>query len=150
MSARVLQALPLFFLLLALPSANAGGDFVSGHVASFHGGDTNFTFVFVASSPARPLVEQCTVMEVSVEYARVPWYSWLPFVHSGHPSKEQTVAAVRYLSAAHGSHDVIRLGYMGYGLVPTETACSFRSRGLAIEHVDADGHVVVLSYHDQT
>jgi len=149
-SARALQALISFLLLLASPFANAGGDYVSGHVTSFHGGDNDFTFVFVASSPERGLMEQCTTIEVQVEYSRVPWFSWLPFIRSGHPTKQQTMEAGRYLSAAHGSHNLIRFGYIGYGLLPTETMCSFRSRGLRLEYAYADDQAVVLSYHDQT
>lgn len=150
MTTRAFQAVLTVLFLWALPVANAGGDYVDGHVTSFHGDDSNFTFVFVASPPDRPLVEQCVVIEVHVEYGRVPWYSWLPFIISGHPTKQQTMEAGKYLSAAHGSLAPIRFGYVGYGLIPTETTCSFRSRGLVLEHIDADGHAAVLSYHDQT
>jgi hypothetical protein len=133
---------------LVLPSlALAGGDYVSGTVSAFSRKDGIFSFTFVA---ARTLVglEQCQSLRVSVEYGRVPWYSWLPFVDSGHPTKAQTESAASLLQAAHRTSQPILFGYLGHGLVPSSAPCTFKSKGLAIE--SDRGRQFVLSYHDQT
>jgi len=133
---------------LLLPSlALAGGDYVSGTVSDFSGKDGIYSFTFVAEQPLVGL-EQCQSLRVSVEYGHVPWYSWLPFAHSSHPTKAQTESAASLLQAAHRTLQPILFGYLGNGLVPSSTPCTFKSKGLAIE--SDRGREFVLSYHDQT
>jgi hypothetical protein len=134
-------------LIALLPSlALAGGDYVSGRISRFSGKDGDYTFTFVADQALVGL-EQCQSLQVNVEYGRVPWYSWLPFVHTNHPTKAQTESAASVLQAAHRTSRPILFGYLGYGLVLSSAPCTFKSKGLAIEN--DRGHEFVLSYHDQ-
>ncbi len=55
--------------------------------------------------------------------------------------------SIEYLKNANKARQTVYFGYMGYGLVPTDPKCSFKSKGLKIE-VD-NGKWLVLSYHDQ-
>jgi hypothetical protein len=137
----------LVALFLSLPAlANAGGDYVSGKVRGFSGDDGEYSFTF---APDGRLVgfEGCQSFTVNVTYERVPWYSWLPFMHTNHPSKAQTKFAAELLRKAEQSSEPILFGYLGYGLVPSTGHCTFKSKGLALEH-DADREFVI-SYHDQ-
>jgi hypothetical protein len=131
-------------LVLLVPGAAlAGGDYVPGRVANFSGDDGSYAFTFAAD---RELVQGCQTLEVRVRYSRVPWYSWLPFVHTSHPTKDQTdLAAAMLRQAAQTSRSVL-FGYVGYGLVPSGERCTFVSRGLVLER-DGDFEVV-LSFHD--
>lgn len=134
-------------MIALLPSlALAGGDYVSGKVSSFSGNDGTYTFTFVAKKTLVGL-EQCQSLTVNVEYGRVPWYSWLPFVHTNHPTKAQTESAASLLQTAHRASQPILFGYLGYGLVPSRVPCTFKSKGLAVE--SDRGREFVLSYHDQ-
>jgi len=134
-------------LIALLPVlALAGGDYASGKVRSFSGKDGVFTFTFVTEQRLVGL-EQCQSLTVNVEYGRVPWYSWLPFVHTNHPTKAQTESAASLLQDAHRASKPVLFGYLGYGLIPSSAPCTFKSKGLAIEH--DSGHEFVLSYHDQ-
>ena len=134
-------------LIALLPSlAFAGGDYVSGRVSSFSGADGAYNFTFVSDQSLVGL-EQCKTLTVNVEYERVPWYSWLPFIHTNHPTESQTESAASLLQAAHRTSQPILFGYLGYGLVPANAPCTFKSKGLAIEN--DSGHEFVLSYHDQ-
>lgn len=134
-------------LIALLPSlALAGGDYVSGRISSFSGEDGVYAFTFEAEQTLVGL-EQCRSLKVNVEYALVPWYSWLPFVHTNHPTKAQTESAGSFLQAAYRTSRPILFGYLGYGLVPSSAPCAFKSKGLAIEN--DRGREFVLSYHDQ-
>jgi len=85
----------------------------------------------------------CDEFKVTVEYKNVPWYSWLPFVRSSHPTKQQTIKAASLLLDAFKTNRAIGFGYMGGGLIPTEEKCSFSSKGLTLEFNN-----LVLSFHD--
>lgn len=125
--------------------AFAGGDFTSGKITSFSGGNGHYKFTFDAD---KPLVgfEQCKALKIEVVYARVPWYSWLPYVHSSHPTKNQTAQAATLLEVAHRESTPVLFGYMGSGLIPSGARCEFNSKGLSVE---GEGETqFVLSYHD--
>jgi hypothetical protein len=94
------------------------------------------------------LIKDCKEIKVVVNHSRVPWFSWLPFVKSEHPTKKETLESIEYLRNASRANQTIYFGYMGYGLVPTDQKCSFKSKGLKIEK--DDGKLLVLSYHNQT
>ena len=133
---------------LLLPSlAVAGGDYVSGKVSEFSGKDGVYAFTFVAERTLAGL-EQCQSLKVRVEYGRVPWYSWLPFVHTNHPTKAQTDSAAFLLQSAHQTLEPILFGYLGSGLVPSTAPCTFKSKGLAVER--DRGNEFVLSFHNPT
>jgi hypothetical protein len=126
----------------------AGGDYVAGIVTNMSEKDGINIFRFVQADESRyELMKGCKEIEVSVNYERVPWFSWLPFVKSGHPSKKETVEAIEYLEKARKNRQTVYFGYMGYGLVPTDTKCSFKSRGLQI--IYDRGIRAVFSYYNQ-
>jgi hypothetical protein len=143
-----MRALVPALLYLLSNTALAGGDFVLGKVAAFSGESGNYSFRFIQTDRNKELLSGCREFNVTVRYERVPWFSWLPFVHSSHPSKQKTEAAASFLRGASQSGQEVYFGYMGYGLVPTGNSCSFTSRGLALEQ--EHGKQYVLSYHDQT
>jgi len=101
-----------------------------------------------SKSKKRDLIQGCKVIEVTVEYSPVRRVSWLPFLDKGHPSKDETGKAIKYLKDAHSKNQEVLFGYMGTGLVPTGTTCSFKSKGLRIEH--ERGMTFVLSFHNRT
>ena len=136
---------PYFVAALTLSSACAlaGGDYVVGHVTSFAGTDGNYSFTFKQDQniERRPLIDDCTELTVLVRYENVPWYAWLPFVRSSHPTRQQTIAAGSALASALRDSTVIAFGYMGNGLVSGKEKCAFISKGLLIEND------VVLSFN---
>lgn len=87
-------------------------------------------------------MEGCRSITVKVRYRRVPWFFWLPLVRSNHPSEAQTQAALEYLKAAYRDQSEVVFGYMGSGLLSTETPCVFRSRGLLLGGDEKGRHVL--------
>jgi hypothetical protein len=126
----------------------AGGDEVSGKVSSLIVKEGKYVVHFNQTENASVLITGCKEIEVTVQYARVPWFSWLPFVSSSHPTRKETDEAIEYMRNANRNNRLIYFGYMGYGLVPTGQKCSFKSKGLRIYR--DQGKVTVLSFHDQT
>jgi hypothetical protein len=121
---------------------------VSGNVTGITAKEGRTIIRFMQSGNARTdLIAGCKEIEVTVQYARVPWFSWLPFIASGHPSKKETDEAIEYIRNANRSNQLINFGYMGYGLVPTGEKCSFKSKGLRVYR--DQGKISVLSFHDQ-
>lgn len=115
----------------AATTALAGGDCCPGKITAFSGSNGFYEFTFV---PSRGLVdyEKCTELRVRVEYGRVPWYSWLPFVRSSHPTSAQTEQAASVLEKAYREESEVLFGYMGAGLVDSGEPCLFLSKGLKI------------------
>jgi len=133
----------VLFMLSGL--ALAGGDSVRGKVSNFSGKDGNYSFRFTLTDRRSELLA-CREFEVRVRYERVPWYSWLPFVYTTHPAKEETTEAASFLLNAQRQNREINFGYMGGGLIPTDRLCSFVSRGLSI--YSSDKKNLVLSFYD--
>ncbi len=140
----------VFFTCLICPALSfAGGDAVTGNVTDVSAKDGKTIIHFMQPSNARTeLISGCKEIEVTVHYARVPWFSWMPFVATSHPSKKETEEAIEYLKKAKLNNQQINFGYMGYGLVPTGDKCSFKSKGLRIFR--DQGTISVFSFHDQT
>lgn len=136
---KVVGGIVLFFFFQA---ALAGGAFAPGTIAelSVEGDLTSFTFERAARKP--PLVEGCPSITVKVRYSRVPWYSWLPFARTSHPSEEQTRTALRYIESAYRDKSQVVFGPMGRGLMATEMPCVFRSRGLLLGGDEKGRHVL--------
>ena len=137
---------PVLIALLLIPTAVvAGGDFVHGKIASYSTVSGGYVFEFV---PAQThwLSQGCSVISVQVTPARVPWYSWVPFVSSAHPSALETAEAAGLLGAAKIQNSQVNFGYMGGGLAPTGVPCRFSSKGLRLYR----NHEVtyILSFHD--
>lgn len=130
-------------LLIALSfHASAGGDYVSGRVTQFSISADTYLFEFEQAKGEDELIKGCKTFKVHVHYEHVPWYSWLPFVDSAHPTWENTKEALKYLRDSSRVGHLIYFGYMGSGLVHTAEQCVFDSKGLEINHG------VVISYHD--
>ncbi len=132
-------------ILLCPSVCSAGGDFVSGMVTDISGKNGAYVIRFVQSE-SRELMEGCKELSVTVEYERVPWFSWLPLVKSGHPSKKDTDDSIEYLKNAKKNREAVNFGHMGNGLKPTGIECSFKSKGLKI--IDDQGRRAVVSYYD--
>jgi hypothetical protein len=134
----------LTLLFLTSIPVLAGGDYVLVKISKFSGYDGNYSMSFKQTEIDRePLLMGCNEFKVTVEYKNVPWYSWLPFVQSSHPTKQQTIKAASLLLDAFKTNRAISFGYMGRGLIPTGEKCSFSSKGLILEFNN-----VVLSFHD--
>ncbi|HVK56449.1 MAG TPA: hypothetical protein VM532_15660 [Burkholderiales bacterium] len=124
----------------------AGGDYVLGKVATISGENGSYAFRFFQTDGHVDLLSGCREFDVKVEYERTPWFSWLPFIRTVHPTKEKTEEAALFLRTANQEDREIYFGYMGHGLVPTSTQCLFKSRGMALDQ--EKGEKFVLSYHD--
>lgn len=122
-------------------AAHAGGSAVLGKVVSFTGANGNYSFRFAQTAERSQWIISCQEFEVKVNYERVPWFSWLPYVRTHHPTKEMTEVAAAFLLKAHRENREVMFGYMGQGLEETSTPCFLLSRGISLE-----GNAV-LSYY---
>jgi hypothetical protein len=138
-------------LLLFIFAGNicfAGGEYSRGKIEHIEYKDSAWKFVFKQTTENKLMISNCDVLTVELEYQRVPWYSFLPFVESGHPSKKQTKNALVYLEHSFREGKYINFGYIGSGLKGTETKCLFKSKGLKLGS-DQEGDYVV-SFHSET
>jgi len=141
----------LFVVLLFVFTvpAFAGGDYVHGRITSFFELKGTYYFDFVEhSNRTSELMKGCRNLKVRIKYGRVPCYSWLPFVHSSHPTSEQTEEAIKFLHHAYQESHGVYFGYIGYGLAHTDESCVFESKGLQLSPYEVNGTKVVLSFHD--
>jgi hypothetical protein len=122
----------LLVVLAFLGSATttlAGGSGSPGKITAFSGSNGSYEFTFVPSG-LFDYGNKCAELRVRVEYSRVPWYSWLPFVRSTHPTRAQTEQAAALLEKAYREKGEVLFGYMGYGLADSGQPCHFLSKGL--------------------
>ena len=140
-----MKALALLLTLIPLTAA-AGGDAITGTVRTFSGESGSYHFQIVRTSEQELVGYPCTEFDITVEYQRVPWYSWLPFVHSSHPTEKDTEAAALYLKEAAQSSREVSFGYMGGGLMPTDKPCAYRAKGL--ELLGGSDPKTVVAYHE--
>lgn len=142
-----MRILIVAILFVVSSAALAGGDYALGKVSNFTGEDGNYSFRFTQTDGRAELLQGCREFDVRINYGRVPWYSWLPFVHTSHPTEEKTKEAVSFLRKANLENRAVYFGYMGYGLVPTGGgSCSFLSRGMSLEREKEKSFV--LSFHN--
>ena len=134
----------LILLFIGPKFVFAGGDYVLGRVLSFSGDGGNYSLTFSQTNiNTSPMIKGCYEIKVIVKYEHVPWYSWLPFIRSSHPTKEQTIIAASLLLDAFEKNREIGFGYMGSGLTPTAEKCAFVSKGLTNEFDN-----VILSFNE--
>ncbi|MFO6421979.1 hypothetical protein [Motilimonas sp. KMU-193] len=135
----------ILILLLFPTLCFAGGDYSEVRINEFYGSGAraDFTIEFVND---RKFNEICDVLKVQVKYKRVPWYSWLPFVHSSHPASTDTQKSVAYLENAFTENETVNFGYMGHGLKQSDKPCEFISKGLRLDGVDEFHYI--MSFHD--
>ncbi len=131
----------IFILLLMPLHAYAGGDYWQNTLE--HVEETSS--VLVISMVLDNNRSGCNRIQIKLNYQRVPWYSWLPFVKSGHPSAEETDEAIRYLKSNIGKK--ITFGEMGRGLVMDGDSCHYVSKGLKLIK-DEDLEFVMSYYHE--
>lgn len=129
-----LAFLSTMLCLLSLLSnhAHAGGDFSQFKVLAYSEMDAVY-HISLEEKNSRQLISGCKSIDVRVNYKRVPWYSWLPFVNTSHPSYNDTIKALKYIKDAYDSNKDVFFGYIGNGLGKTDSACVFDSYGLKIE-----------------
>jgi hypothetical protein len=136
-------------LLVLLPALSmAGGDAVSVRVVSVLEENNAYLIHFMQSDNSPELFTDCREMKVTVKYSRVPWFTWLPFIKSGHPTRKETIDAIEHLRKANREKEPVNFGYMGNGLVPTGVPCSFVSKGL--KKIIDDNKLFIVSFHDET
>jgi hypothetical protein len=136
-------------ILLLLPvCCFPGGDAVAGRVGSVVQQADVYMIHFIQTDGHDELINDCKEIKVEVKHSRVPWFSWLPFIKTEHPTKKETVESIEYLKNANKADQTVYFGFMGYGLVPTDKKCSFRSKGLKIIELQ-NGNRAVMSFHDQ-
>ncbi|MBU1308942.1 MAG: hypothetical protein KKE30_05350 [Gammaproteobacteria bacterium] len=135
----------ILIILLFPTLCFAGGDYSEVNIKEFKGGESSadFTIEFLND---RKFDESCDVIKVQLKYMRVPWYSWLPFVHSSHPTSTDTQKSVAYLKSAFENNETVNFGYIGYGLKASDKSCEFISKGLRLDGID-DFHYI-MSFHD--
>jgi hypothetical protein len=108
----------------------AGGDYVLVDVQSFEEQKGIVKIKIKQIDDRDPLMKGCFEFEVAITHKRVPWFSWLPFIESSHPTKKENQASLGLLLEAYQDKVPTNFGYMGYGLAGTEKECSFVSYGL--------------------
>lgn len=96
-------------LILLVPSiCFAGGDAVSGLVKSIESKGDTILISFIEDDGQSDLNKNCKEYKINVKYSRVPWFSWLPFIKSSHPSKKETEEAIEYLKTAKKNNRTIK------------------------------------------
>lgn len=125
----------------------AGGDYVLVNVKSFEEQKGIVKIKIKQIDDRDSLMKGCFEFEVAITHKRVPWFSWLPFIESSHPTKKETQTSLDLLQEAYQDKVSINFGYIGYGLAGTEKECSFVSYGLKI--IKTDEGKAVLSFHNE-
>ncbi|MBU0966323.1 MAG: hypothetical protein KKA54_08080 [Proteobacteria bacterium] len=133
--------------LIVTSSAFAGGDYWKYKIMAFDEAKGNATITLQAIDK-KDTFSNCNEIEIFSKYEHVPWFSWLPFVHTNHPTPKENHQAIDFIKLHYKNDQNIYFGYMGYGLVPTENACEFKSKGLRIEKIN--NLEIVTSYHNET
>ena len=133
-------------LILNCGNAIAGGSSFPARVLSVSLHAEKELILTFTQTPKHGAFADCSEIEVTVAHKRAPWFSWIPFVRSSHPSHAETATALDFLSSAMESGVLVQFGYVGSGVEPGSASCSFQSRGLRLV---PDGEVkYVLSYFD--
>lgn len=136
-----------FCLLPAL--VHAGGDFWPVKVEEKISNDESQKLKLLILDSSSGITHGCKQITVSLDYRRVPPWSWLPFIGTSHPTKAETAKAVEYLNNKFNQSAQAYFGYMGSGLfkVPS-TDCTFISKGLKLLKIDIDNEFAVISFYD--
>ncbi len=139
----------LFIILLIglfAGESYAGGDAWQGRVTSFEKHNGSYTFTMKFPTKEIRLPSNCRQITVNYKYKRVPWYSWLPFIETSHPSYSQSKKAIQYIENKYNQNQDIYFGYMGSGLIPVENECTFKTKGLGIN--ESENIKAILAYHN--
>jgi hypothetical protein len=142
-----------YFLLVILvfisTLVHAGGDYWPVKVEEKITTDVPQKLKLEISEPARGIFQGCNQITVLLEYQRVPVWSWLPFIDSSHPTKDETTTAVEFLNNKFAMSAKTYFGYIGGGLFKAPSiGCTFKSKGLKLMKIDKENEFAVLSYYD--
>ncbi len=142
-----------YFLLVILvfnsTLVHAGGDYWLVKVEEKITADLPQKLKFEINEPARGILQGCKKIRVLLEYQRVPAWSWLPFIDSSHPTKDDTTIAVEFLNNKFAKSAHTYFGYIGAGLFKVPSVdCTFKSKGLKLMKIDTENEFAVLSYYD--
>jgi hypothetical protein len=140
-----MRSIAAAILVVVCDAAWAGGTSVLGKVSAFSGERGHYTLRFEQTETTSELIPGCPTLDVEISYARVPSYSWLPWIETAHPTLQQTEVAAEYLRKANKEGRVVGFGFMGSGLIPTGAHCHFRSKGLQLFE---DRVPSVLAFHN--
>ena len=125
----------IIFLLLACflsGTLTSGGDYGVYKVDSIvENGDISIIYLFVVRKPSS-LLDDCERIKLSIDYERVPWFSFLPFVHTNHPSADDTETALNFLHRGMNESSEIYLGYVGSSML-SAGECDYLGKGLRVE-----------------
>ncbi len=136
-------------LLLFSSSARAGGDYWRVKVQDQIAASEPVVLKLLILEKPRGIIAGCSMITIQVEYQKVPSWSWLPFVHTSHPTQEETTKAIGFLNNKFKESIQTFFGYIGGGLFSEEpNGCTFKSKGLRLERTDNDDDDVVLSFFD--
>jgi|GEM_PF-3596669 len=97
------------------PPAWTGGDYWLIKVEDKITTDVPQKLKFEFSLPARGILQGCKQITVLLEYQRVPAWSWLHFIDSSHPTKDETTIAVEFLNNKFAKSAQAYFGYIGGG-----------------------------------
>lgn len=137
--------LRLIFILFFPTLCFAGGEYSTVRIIELSGHETRISFS-VEFLNSHKFYENCDTITVHLNYKKTPWFSWLPFVHTSHPTAADNQEAVSYLKHVYLNDKTVNFGYMGSGLNSTDQQCVFISKGLRL--YKSDNFQYVLSYHD--
>ncbi len=118
-----------------------------GKVSEYSGDDGNYRIHFKQVRMQGKLTSGCKEFDVAIVHETTPWYAWMPFVETTHPTKEETLEAASFLEAAAKGSREIYFGYVGNGLELRGRACLFSSHGI-IKYNDR-GRTCILSFFDE-
>jgi len=122
-------------VLFCLSFTYAGGSYQKGKISDFSTNIFATTFTFEEeNNNTISIISSCKKFKVKLIYSHVPWYSWLPFVKSSHPTYEENNKAIQFIENAYKNKKTINFGYMGDGLIQIDKKCIFKSRGLYLNN----------------
>lgn len=140
------------FLILFITNAStveAGGDYWTVKVKDEIVGATSIDLKLSLLEEPRGVVAGCSSIVVHVKHQTVPFWAWLPFISTNHPTQGETMEAIRFLNKKYNTSEYTYFGYIGGGLYKEEgSECTFNSRGLRLERDEHTNQDVVFSFFD--
>ena len=132
----------VFFLLLIFPlCAFAGGTHWKSNILTVDEKQKQIKLILKNEKP----IYNCDKLNINISYERVPWFSWIPFINSAHPTKEENKVAITHIKSNIGN--TLYFGEIGKGLVPQEKKCTYQSKGAKI--LEIENKQVIMFYYSQ-
>ena len=140
-------AIITLILILVAHTSYAGGTSNEGEIKEFHSNKKITSFKFIQTDGEPNLIKLCSEFTVILEYKRVPWFSWFPYVETSHPTEKQSKKAINFIKTANKNNKKIQFGFMGAGFKETKEKCIFRSRGLLLMNDNEESEFVASFYN---